>query len=95
MGYARRKGWIDVPGGLALMRDPSVAFGQKATALGLGLMLTVLLEALEFPLEGLLSAMTGFLAAPIFGIVDGLEFLILPVLFGAAILARAAGRTTR
>ena len=88
--YARRKGWIDVPGGLALMRDPSVPMGLKTRALGLGVLLMLLVQALELPIEGLLDAMTGFLATPILFAVDGLEFLVLPVLFGAAILARTA-----
>lgn len=90
--YARRRGWIDVPGGLALMRDPSVAFGLKTRALGLGVLLMLLVEALELPLEGITDVMTGFLATPLLMAVDGLEFLILPVLFGAAILARMANR---
>ena len=92
MGYVRRKGWIDVPGGLALMRDPSVALGSKVQALGLGFVLMLVLQALEFPVEALLDAMTGFLATPLMFAFDGLEFIALPILFGAAILARTAKR---
>lgn len=90
VGYARRKGWIDVPGGLALMRDPSVAFGQKASTLGLGFVLMLVLQAFEFPLEAAVDAMTGLLATPLMLAFDGLEAVILPVLFGAAILSRTA-----
>lgn len=90
--YARRKGWIDVPGGLALMRDSAVPFGMKVQALGLGFVLMLVLQALEFPLEVAAEAMTGLLATPLIAAVDGLEFLILPVLFGAAILSRMANR---
>ena len=92
MGYARRKGWIDVPGGLLLLRDPSVAFGLKARSLALGFGLMLLFQAFEFPLETLLDAMTGFLATPLMFAFDGLEFVVLPVLFGAAILSRTAKR---
>ncbi len=92
LGYAKRRGWIDVPGGLSLMRDAAVPFGLKAQALGLGFVLMLVLEALEFPLEAAAEAMTGFLATPLIGAIDGLEFLILPVLFGAAILSRLAMR---
>lgn len=90
--YARRRGWIDVPGGLALMRDTAVPFGMKAQALGLGFVLMLVLEALEVPLNVAVEAMTGLLATPLLLGIDGLEFLVLPVLFGAAILARMANR---
>ena len=91
MTYARRKGWIDIPGGLALLRDRNVPVGLKAKALGLGFLLMVVLQVLEFPLEAAAEAMTGLLATPLMLAFDGLEFLILPILFGAAILARIAG----
>lgn len=74
------------------MRDPSVSFGMKTRALGFGVLLMLLVEALELPLEGVTEVMTGFLASPLLAAVDGLEFLILPVLFGAAILARMASK---
>ena len=90
--YAAKKGWLDIPGGLALMRDPSVPLGLKTRALGIGVLLMLLVEALELPIEGVMDVMTGFLATPIFGIVDGLEFIALPVLFGAAILSRNVQR---
>ena len=90
IGYARRKGWIDVPGGMALMRDPSVALRMKATALGLGFLLMLGLQAFEIPLEGLLVTMTGLLATPLVIAFDGIEFVALPLIFGAAILARMA-----
>ncbi len=88
MGYARRKGWIDIPSGLAMMRDRNVPVAMKIQSLGIGFLLMVLLQALEFPLEALVEVMTGLLATPLMLAIDGLEFLILPVLFGAAILAR-------
>ena len=95
MNYARRKGWIDIPGGLALLRDPLVPFGLKAQSLGLGFVLMLVLQALEFPLEAAVDAMTGLLATPLMFAFDGLEFLILPVLFGAAILSRMAAPRVR
>ena len=92
MTYARRKGWIDITGGLALLRDRNVPAGLKAKALGLGFLLMVVLQILEFPMEAAVDAMTGLLATPLMLAFDGLEFLILPVLFGAAILARMVPR---
>ena len=92
MGYARRKGWIDVPLGLQMMRDRSVPVALKARSLGLGFLLMLLFQALEFPLEAMVDAMTGLLATPLMLAFDGLEFLVLPVLFGAAILARSVPR---
>lgn len=74
------------------MRDVSVPFALKAQALGLGFVLMLMLEALEFPLEAAAEAMTGLLATPLIAAIDGLEFLILPVIFGAAILSRTARR---
>jgi len=92
MGYARRKGWIDIPGGFALMRDRAVPVGSKATALGLGFLLMLVLQALEFPLEAAVDAMSLGMAVPFTLAFDGLEFLILPILFGAAILSRMIPR---
>jgi len=88
MNYAKRRGWIDIPGGLALMRNPAVPAGMKISSLGLGFLLMVVFQALEFPLEALVDALTGFLATPLMFALDGVEFVILPVLFGAAILSR-------
>jgi hypothetical protein len=88
VSYARRKGWIDIRGGLALLRSRDVPVGLKASSLGLGLALTLLLEAIEFPVELLLDGMTLGLATPILALIDGLEIITLPILFGAAILAR-------
>lgn len=75
-----------------MLRDPAVAVGLKVRALGLGFVLMVVLQLLEFPLEAAVDAMTGLLATPLMLMFDGLEFFILPVLFGAAILARSAPR---
>lgn len=88
MGYARRKGWIDVPRGLELMKDRNVPVAMKVQSLGLGFLLMMVIQALEFPLQEALVLMTGFLALPFSVALDGLEFIALPILFGAAILAR-------
>ena len=92
MGYARRKGWIDIPLGLKLMRDRNVPVAMKVQSLGLGFLLMLVLQAFEFPLEALVEAMSGMLATPLLLAFDGLEFVALPILFGAAILARMAPR---
>lgn len=88
MTYARRKGWIDVPGGLALLRDRGVPVGLKVRALGLGFLMMLVMQFFEIPLQAALVAMTGLLGLPFSVGLDGLEFLALPILFGAAILAR-------
>ena len=88
MGYARRKGWIDIPLGLKLMRDRNVPVAMKVQSLGLGFLLMLVLQAFEIPLEALVDAMTGLLATPLLMAFDGLEFVALPILFGAAILAK-------
>ncbi len=88
VGYARRKGWIDIRGGLALLRSRDVPIGHKVSALALGLVLALVLEAIEFPVEMILDGMTLGLATPILALIDGLEIIALPILFGAAILAR-------
>ena len=72
------------------MRNATVPLGMKTQALGLGFLLMLLVQALELPIEGITEVMSGFLASPLLMAVDGLEFLILPVLFGAAILSRMA-----
>lgn len=92
MGYARRKGWIDVPRGLELMKDRNVPVAMKVQSLGLGFLLMLVIQALEFPLQEALVLMTGLLALPFSVALDGLEFIALPILFGAAILARRMPR---
>lgn len=88
MSYARRKGWIDIRGGLALLRSRDVPIGHKVSSVVLGLALALVLEAIEFPVEMILDGMTLGLATPILALIDGLEMVVLPILFGAAILAR-------
>lgn len=88
MGYARRKGWIDVPRGLELMKDRNVPVALKVQSLGLGFLLMLMIQTLEFPLQQALVLMTGLLALPLSFALDGLEFIALPIVFGAAILAR-------
>lgn len=92
LGYARRKGWIDVPLGLEMMRDRNVPVGIKVRSLGLGFLLMLIVQALEFPLQEALVLMTGLLGLPFSIALDGFEFIVLPILFGAAILARTAPR---
>lgn len=92
---ARKRGWFDLRYGLALMRDRSVPVSAKIAALGLGFVLMLIVQALEFPLEAMLDAMMALLGTPFFIALDGLEFIALPILFAAAILPRIARPTLR
>ena len=74
---------IDIPLGFALLRDRRVPIQKKILALLIGILGAAVLLAIEFPLE-LLAVI---FAIP-FGIVDGLEVLILPVFFACASLPR-------
>jgi hypothetical protein len=76
--------------GFALLKDRNVSLFSKAFALGLGAAATLVLLALEVPLEGVVGTVL-----PIFGIfadlaLDGLEALILPVIFAALFLPSLA-----
>ena len=74
---------IDIPLGFTLLRDHRVPIQKKLWALLIGMLGAAALIAIEFPLE-LLAVI---LAIP-FGIVDGLEALILPIVFACASLPR-------
>lgn len=68
------------------MRDPRVPAAKKLAALVAGVGLTMVLVLLEVPLEGIL----GFIA-PVIGfaadaMVDGAEFLVVPLVIAVAIL---------
>src|SRR5579871_5253788 len=76
--------------GYALLRDRRIPFGSKALALALGGALVAALIALEIPLEMVLAALViGIIPE---GILDGMEAVIGPFLFGCLILPHIAPR---
>ena len=84
--HAERRGWLDLRYGFALMRDGRVPFIKKAAALGIGLALTVGLEALEVPLEAIVAAVLPIVGAGLDVVVDGVELITLPFIIAAALL---------
>ncbi len=69
-----------------MLRDRQVSLVAKLIALAFGVALTAMLLLLEIPLEGLLGLFLPFIGFAADVVVDGLEFLILPVLFAGLIL---------
>lgn len=76
---------IDIRLGWALLRDRRVPIKTKAFALGAGVLLMIVLQVLEIPLE----ALTGIFALP-FGLEDWMEGVVWPVVFACAILSRSS-----
>jgi hypothetical protein len=77
---------------MALFRDRRVPVSTKVAALGVGFVLMLVVQALEFPLEAVLAAIL-----PLVGLVfdvafDGLEFIALPLIFGAILITHMAPR---
>ena len=93
-------GLVDIKLGWQLLRDRRVPAGTKCAALALGGFVAFVLQALEFPLEGVLAFLM-----PLFGLVemsfDGLEVvgaavlvtcLVLPALTPRPVLDQVRGR---
>ncbi len=73
--------------GLKMMRDPQVRASHKLLALGAGILITVGLLAIEFPLEAVVAAIPGLgIALDLF--VDGSELLIAPFVIACTLLPR-------
>ena len=79
--------------GFALMKDRRVPVVTKFVALGVGLGLTFVLEALELPVEGILAALVPFLGVGLDVVIDGAETVILPFVFGAILLTHFAPKS--
>jgi hypothetical protein len=86
--HAQRRGWLNVRHGFELLRSPEVPLGRKAAALSIGLLVTVILGAMEVPLAGLVGILLPILGLGFDLAVDGVELIVLPVLFGSIVLAR-------
>jgi hypothetical protein len=91
-GSAHKRGWLDLRAGLALFRSRDVSAGLKLGALLVGIGFTGLLVALEIPLEGVVSVLLPFLGWAIDAAVDGAEFVLAPLLVGAAVLPHLVAR---
>lgn len=72
---------VDIALGFALLRDGRIPLAKKALALVLGTMGMFVIQALEIPLEML----TLIFGSP-FGVEDGVEAIVWPVLLACAIL---------
>ncbi len=81
-GAAKRSG-LNLRLGFKLLRDRRVSVGHKMLALAIGLGVTAGLIVLEIPLEGVLGALVPFLGLAVDTAVDGLEFVLLPLIVGA------------
>jgi len=86
LNHAHRHGWLDLKLGFALLRDKRVTLLTKLAALATGVTLTAILFALEFPIEAIVGALLPFLGVALDFAVDGIEFLILPLLLGAVVI---------
>lgn len=90
--HAHRRGWLNVRLGMALFRDRRVSVGTKLLALGLGLGLTMIAEALQLPLEGIFAALMPLVGIVLDVAIDGLELIALPMIFGSILLTHLAPR---
>src|SRR5579871_6378237 len=86
----RRPPLLDFGLGLALFRDRRVSIGLKALALLLGGLIVAGLVALELPVEALVGLLLNIPGIGIDAVVDGLEVIAGPLLFGALLLTRLA-----
>jgi hypothetical protein len=87
---AHKSGILDIKKGFAMLRSREVAILAKLSSLAIGALLTFLLVALEIPLEGVIALFV-FPIGPILDFaVDGVEFIILPLVFAAALLPHLA-----
>ncbi len=80
---AHRRGWFDMRLGFALLRDKRVSILVKLAAIASGVTLTAILVALEVPIESLVGFLLPFLGFVLDFAVDGLEIVLLPLLFSS------------
>ena len=92
---ARRRGLLNFSEGFRMLRDREVPGRTKLAALTLGVLATALLEALEFPLEAVVAFFLPLIGEALDFAFDGIEFVILPLLFASLIVQRLAIRPIR
>jgi len=83
---AHRRGWLNLRLGFALLRDRRVSLLTKLASLASGVVLTAILVAIEFPLEGLIGLLLPFLGLAFDFVFDGLEIVVLPLLVSAIVI---------
>jgi hypothetical protein len=84
-------GALDLKFGLHLLaRDRNVPIVYKMLALGLGGVLTLLLNILEIPLESMLVILLPVIGFGAEMIWNGLEMIVCPILFAALMLPHLA-----
>src|SRR5438105_5926090 len=81
-----RGSWLDARLGLALLRDRRVPIGAKLLALALGGAGMALLIGLELPLEAIWAVLLPGVGFGLDGLIDGMEAVIGPIVFGALLL---------
>ena len=81
---------LDVKVGFRMLKDRRVPLRSKALAIAAGSFLIALLIAMELPIESIVSVMAFGLIPSV--LVDGLEVVIGPVLFGCLFLPLFAPR---
>ena len=85
---------LDFGFGFSLLRDKRIPVGTKALALSLGGVLMAALVAFELPVEAIIAF---FLNIPGLGLdmlIDGMELVAGPVVFGALLLTKLAPKAT-
>src|ERR1043166_8733847 len=84
----RGRPFFDIGLGFALLRDRRVPIIRKLAALGLGGLAMAALVMLELPVEGLIAALLNLPGIGLDFLVDGLEILAGPLIFGSLFLIR-------
>jgi hypothetical protein len=83
---------LDVKLGFALMRDRRIPLRSKLVSILLGLAITGLVELLELPVEGILSALLPILGIAGDAVLDGAELVAGPLLLAHLLLPFVAPR---
>ena len=78
--------------GFALLKDSRIPIRYKALAILLGLLITGVLELLELPFEAILAGLLPMIGIPGDIVLDGLEAVGGPIIFGCLILPFLAPR---
>ena len=81
---------LDVKVGFKMLKDRRVPLRSKMLALGIGCAIVAALIALELPIESIVSALAFGLIPSV--LLDGLEAIVGPVLFGCLLLPFFAPR---
>lgn len=88
--HVGKHGLLDCGTGFALFKDRSVPVSSKVLALGIGIACTVLLIAVEAPIEFLVGLLLPFVGVAADMLIDGVEFFVLPLLIACIVLPRIA-----